>query len=100
MAKVNSTRRPTPVAPGLEAAIDEQRYLLFDATALVEVVVHALEREFGQDWPAKYPEFPRVLRQARKLIDSASGDLELGVLLERGLEIVGKSATGSEVSHG
>lgn len=71
----------------LEAALDEQRNILCAAHAMIFTTAHALEREFGSDWPVIYPNFPSVLRQAAELVDQVSGDLEAGVIEDRGLAI-------------
>lgn len=81
----------------LERALDEQRTGLFLAGAMVDTVRSTLEQEFGHDWPAKYPEFPRVLREVSRIIDDTAGNLEAGVLEDRALEMA--RAEPSEDSH-
>ena len=82
----------------LDTALDEQREALWLARSIVDTVAPALVRLFGDDgdWCAKFPEFPRVLREASRIIGNAANDLESGVLEDRALAI----ARAAEVSHG
>jgi hypothetical protein len=79
----------------LEKALDERRIEIWEAQSIIESVAHAIEREFGQDWPAGRPNFPLALRAAGRILEKASGDLEAGTLEDRGLEI----ARAAEVTH-
>ena len=82
----------------LQTALDERRVEIWEAQAIIESVAHALEREFGQDWPAGRPNFPMALRAASRILEKTSGDLDAGTLEDRGLEIA--RAAREEVGHG
>jgi hypothetical protein len=71
----------------LETALDEQREALWLARSIVDTTTGSLEREFGKDWPAKLPEFPRALREVSRLVNTIAGNLESAVLEDRALEI-------------
>lgn len=80
----------------LDTAIDEQRTALWFAQSVIDLAVGSLENEFGVDWPAKLPDFPRALREVSRIISSVTGSLETAVLEDRALEI----ARAAEASHG
>jgi ABC-type branched-subunit amino acid transport system ATPase component len=67
----------------LGPAIEEQRTILFSATAMIDTVTAALIGQFGAGWPAGIPEYPRVLQHARNMIDDAAGKLERVALEDR-----------------
>jgi hypothetical protein len=82
----------------LDTAIDEQREALWLAQSIVDAVASSLMRVFGDDgdWCAKFPDFPRVLREVSRIIGNAANDLESGILEDRALAI----ARAAEVAHG
>jgi hypothetical protein len=99
MSVCNSTRPIAIAGTPLEIALDDQRTQLFLAHAMVDTVSSALEQEFGEDWPAKYPEFPRVLREVSRIINDVAGNLEAGPLEDRAHAIARAESSG-EVSRG
>jgi hypothetical protein len=82
----------------IETALDERRQEIWEAQSIITCVAHALEREFGTDWPVDRPNYPMALRTANRILEKASGDLEAGTLEDRGIEIAG--AAEKEASHG
>jgi len=80
-----------------DTALDEQREALWLAQSIVDTVAPALIKVFGDDgdWCAKYPEFPRVLAEASRLIAKVADDLESGILEDRALAI----ARAAEMAH-
>lgn len=83
----------------IDETLDEQRSVLWEAQAILELSAKALEGEFGRDWPSNTPNYAMVLRRAAATIDQATGALECGVLEDRGLAIARKRRV-DEVAHG
>lgn len=73
----------------LDTALDEQREALWLAQSLIDTLAPALIRVFGDDgdWQAKFPEFPRVLRESSRIIRNAADNLKSGILEDRALAI-------------
>lgn len=73
-------RGVTLSAMDMDRALSEQSSKLFTAEALVETVIEALYQRYGRDWQIGVPDYPRVLRQAARLINDAYCNLEVTTL--------------------
>jgi len=75
----------TPV----DEAIEEQRMALWQAQAIVDLAIGALEQQFAPNggWPSSFANFPMALRQVSATIEDVTSALEGGTLEDRGLEI-------------
>ncbi|HMH29071.1 MAG TPA: hypothetical protein VK580_10825 [Steroidobacteraceae bacterium] len=66
----------------MEMAIDDQRMKLWEVGSIIESVALALEAHFSRDWPAAIPHFPMALRIAARMINDATGELEMANIEE------------------
>lgn len=73
----------------VERALDEQREALWLAQSIVDSIAGSLNNMFGKDWPAKFPDWPRALRGVSRMVDTATGAMEAGVLEDRAVELAG-----------
>jgi hypothetical protein len=71
----------------LDEALDEHRFALWDAVAVIDSVRLALSQHFGRDWRAGVPNFERVLFMASRAVKDSADNLEAGTLEDRALEI-------------
>jgi len=78
----------------LDEALEEQRMALWEAQAIVDLAVVALEQQLAPDggWPSRFANFPMALRQVSATMEEIATNLEGGTLEDRGLEIAGADA--------
>ena len=76
----------------IEEALDEHRLALWEAKAILETVSAALEKQFGESWPAGIIQFPLALQRVCRVIDDTTDGLEASVLEERALSIARSKA--------
>jgi hypothetical protein len=94
-AKVRRSKRLPALSRHIEAAIDEQRFRLWESAAIIESVAIALNKHFFDgDWPAGVPEFHRALHMAARMISAVPDALETPCLEDRATQIA------AEVPHG
>ena len=82
----------------LAKALDEQRMVLWEAQAIVDMTAGALDSKFGDEcnWPDNLPNFPMALRRVSRIIDEVTNSLEDGNLEDRGLAIAREAEDDAE----
>jgi hypothetical protein len=95
----SKSRRPKRARPpkvrDIEAAIDEQRFRLWESAAIIESVAIALsKRLFDGEWPAGVPEFHRALGATARVLADVADQLEMPCLEDRGQQLAGEAPHG------
>jgi len=80
----------------LDTALDEQRSLIWEAQAVIDCVIKALEERFG-DWPKDMANFPMALSRASRTLDDVATKLDAGNLEDRALAIAREREDAAEM---
>jgi hypothetical protein len=83
LAKLSGYRGSIQGTP-LDAALDKQRFAVWEAQAIIDCATTSMREHFGE-WPESLANWALALKRASKVLEDAAMSLDAGVLEDRGL---------------